>query len=267
MNADCAADTVERWILVDHDRILRLPERLRRLWPPELLPQRNGTTATVTEDGNPGSAATSGEAGGAVATTAEQSNRGTTSAGNPDSGATSAGDVNKGPASAGGGDEESAGTRRELDVLTAWVRGFASELHETSTRITVVLSSGIETVHLAVCLGAGRGHGVAALRGEGFEDFAGHQLLRRIGPGQVGRVVEDLAELVEHDCVLTLSWAARGGAAGMEFLHRRGGTWYRPVLERRGDRVTVDADVEAGETAVRKLLSAVLTRTLTMGIR
>lgn len=101
--------------------------------------------------------------------------------------------------------------------------------------------------------------------GEGLEDFARHQLLRRIEPGRIGHVVEDLTELVDQDCVLTLSWASGRGATGLEFLRREGGTWFRPVIERAGDSVTVDDDVDAGESAVRKLLSAVLTRTLTAG--
>lgn len=255
MNADSATGAVEQWILVDLERILRLPDRLRRLWPPELLPHRKG-------EGPPLAPAAVTDLDPAAVT-----DPGTASAGEVTRDPLSTGDAKAGTASAGGSSDGAVGTERELDVLTAWVHGFASELDQTSTRITVVLSSGVETVHLALCLGAGGSHAVVALAGEGLEDFAGHQLLRRIGPGQVGRVVEALAELVEHDCVLTLSWAGRGGAAGLEFLHRRGGTWFRPVLDRRGDRVTVDADVEAGDTAVRKLLSAVLTRTLTMGLR
>ncbi|WP_152347184.1 hypothetical protein [Brevibacterium sp. CFH 10365] len=215
---------IDSWIVVDLDRILRLPERLRRLWPPDLLPHR--------ADREPGAAS----AGVGKASAAPESDE------------------------AGGG-----GAKRELDVLTAWLRGFASELDRASTRISVVVSSGVETVHLALCLGSGVGHAILALQGEGLEDFAQHQLLRRIEAGLIGHVVEDLAELVEHDCVLTLSWASGTGATGLEFLRRKGGAWFRPVIERAGDSVTVDDDVAAGEAAVRMLLSAVLTRTLTAG--
>lgn len=157
------------------------------------------------------------------------------------------------------------GAKRELDVLTAWLRGFASELDRVSTRISVVVSSGVETVHLGLCLGPGIGHAILALQGEGLEDFAQHQLLRRIEPGRIGHVVEDLAELVEHDCVLTLSWASGPGATGLEFLRRKGGAWFRPVIERAGDSVSVDDGIAAGDGAVRMLLSTVLTRTLTAG--
>ena len=218
MNARPAArDTVatDSWIVVDLDRIIRLPERLRRLWPPDLLPRRvepDSQAASVPERG-----------------------------------------------------EGSGGAKRELDVLTAWLRGFASELDRVSTRFSVVVSSGAETVHLALCLGPGVGLAILALQGEGLADFAQHQLLRRIEPGRIGHVVEDLAGLVEQDCVLTLSWASGQGATGLEFLRRKDGDWFRPVIERAGDSVTVDDEVAAGDAAVRQLLSAVLTRTLTAG--
>ncbi|GGC38868.1 hypothetical protein GCM10010974_21660 [Brevibacterium sediminis] len=228
---------IDSWIVVDLDRISRLPERLRRLWPPDLLPRR------VDRDSRAASAEEeiSGAASGAAV------------AGSRTAAATS------------GMGEGSGGAKRDLDVLTAWLRGFASELNRVRTRISVVVSSGVETVHLALCLGPGIAHAILALQGEGLEDFARHQLLRRIEPGRIGHVVEDLTELVNQDCVLTLSWASGRGATGLEFLRREGGTWFRPVIERAGDSVTVDDDVDAGESAVRKLLSAVLTRTLTAG--
>lgn len=222
---------IDSWIVVDLDRISRLPERLRRLWPPDLLPRRADRDSR---------AASAEERYGAGSGTAAVSSE------------------------MGEGDE---GAKRDLDVLTAWLRGFASELNRVRTRISVVVSSGVETVHLALCLGPGVGHAILALQGEGLEDFARHQLLRRIEPGRIGHVVEDLTELVDRDCVLTLSWASGRDATGLEFLRRKGGTWFRPVIERAGDSVTVDDDVAAGESAVRKLLSAVLTRTLTAGAR
>src|SRR5699024_7132369 len=171
------AEGIEKWIVVDVERILRLPERLRRLWPRELLPH--------TGDGSPGAASAkepgSGPAGGGVA-----------------------GDLVA--------DEPS---QRELDVLTAWVAGFAAELNDVDARVTVVVSSGTETVHLALCLGGGSGQAVLALQGEGFEDLSGHQLLRRIASGRIGPVVERLTGLIEPDCVLTLGWARpEGGGRG-----------------------------------------------------
>ena len=239
MNAHPAAREttgIDSWIVVYLDRIIRLPDRLRRLWPPDLLPRR------VERD----SRAASAEAGRDNAVS--ESRRAV-----PESG--SAGPESSGPA------------KRDIDVLTAWLRGFASELNRVRTRISVVVSSGVETVHLALCLGPGTGHAILALQGEGLEDLAQHQLLRRIEPARIGQVVEDLAELVEQDCVLTLSWASGTGATGLEFLRRKSGTWFRPVIERAGDSVTVDDDVAAGDAAVRMLLSAVLTQTLTVGAR
>lgn len=225
------AEGIEKWIVVDVERILRLPERLRRLWPRELLPR--------TGDGSTGTASV------------KESGTGPASVGAADTGDLVA-------------DEPS---QRELDVLTAWVAGFAAELNRVDARVTVVLSSGTETVHLALCLGGGSGQAVLALQGEGFEDFSDHQLLRRIDSGRIGPVVERLAGLIEHDCVLTLSWAGREAATGLEFLHRRDGRWYRPVIERRGDTVTVETETAAGDPAVRMLLAAVLTRALKTGER
>lgn len=228
---------IDSWIVVDLDRISRLPERLRRLWPPDLLPRRVDRDSRAASAEEERSSATAGTAAAGSGTGAAPSGPG----------------------------EGSGGAKRDLDVLTAWVRGFASELNRVRTRISVVVSSGVETVHLALCLGPGIAHAILALQGEGLEDFARHQLLRRIEPGRIGHVVEDLTELVDQDCVLTLSWASGRGATGLEFLRREGGAWFRPVIERAGDSVTVDDDVDAGESAVRKLLSAVLTRTLTAG--
>lgn len=228
---------IDSWIVVDLDRISRLPDRLRRLWPPDLLPRRVDRDSRAASAEEERSNATAGTA------------------------ATGSG---TGAAPPGMG-EGSRGANRDLDVLTAWLRGFASELNRVRSRISVVVSSGVETVHLALCLGPEIAHAILALQGEGFEDFARHQLLRRIEPGRIGHVVEDLTELVDQDCVLTLSWASGRGATGLEFLRREGGTWFRPVIERAGDSVTVDHDVDAGESAVRKLLSAVLTRTGTAG--
>src|SRR5699024_7132370 len=75
-------------------------------------------------------------------------------------------------------------------------------------------------------------------------------------PGRIG-----------HDCGRAPRWAGRGAATGLEFLHRRDGRWYRPVIERRGDTVTVETETAAGDPAVRMLLAAVLTQALKTGTR
>jgi hypothetical protein len=246
---ETGARELEKWIVVDLERILRLPERLRRLWPPDLAPRLSDegieNDEGIANDSDSGSA---DRTGGSRSHGGDGENVGTASAGEE------VVDL-----------DDTVSGSRELDVLTAWVTGFAAELNQSESRVSVVVSSGVETVHLAFCLGVGTCQAVLMLRGEGLEDFAHHQLLRRVDPRRIGRIVDELAELVEHDCVLTLNWASRGGAAGLEFLHRRGGTWFRPVLERSGGSITVDADVEAGDDAVRMLLTAVLARVLTTG--
>ncbi|WP_181275137.1 hypothetical protein [Brevibacterium oceani] len=256
---------LEKWIVVDLERIRRLPDRLRRLWPTELSPRR-----TDPEEGDVGpSPAGEDDAG---SRSAGESDVGATSVGMSDGSPASTWEDDPGTTSVGENFElvdlgESVPANRELDVLTAWVAGFAAELNQGDVRITVVLSSGVESVHLALCLGQATSQAVLALHGEGFDDFAHHQLLRRIDPARIGHVVDELAGLVEHDCVLTVNWAARGGAAGLEFLHRRDGAWFRPVLERCGDSITVDCDVAADDDAVRMLVAAVLTRTMSVGVR
>ena len=260
MNARPAAREtagIDSWIVVDLDRIIRLPERLRRLWPPDLLPRRGGQDSRAAS-AKIGRASAATELGGTEPGTADAVVGDAATA----SGAVAAGAASAAPGTASG---VTGTAKRDIDVLTAWLRGFASELDRVTTRISVVVSSGAETVHLALCLGPGVGLAVLALQGEGLEDFAQHQLLRRIEPGRIGHVVEDLAELVEQDCVLTLSWASGQGGTGLEFLRRKDGVWFRPVIERAGDSVTVDSEVVAGDAAVRQLLSAVLTRTLTAG--
>ena len=262
MNARPAAREtagIDSWIVVDLDRIIRLPERLRRLWPPDLLPRRVGQDSRAAS-AKVGRASAATELGGTEPGTADAVVGDAATA----SGAVAAGAASAAPGTASG---VTGTAKRDIDVLTAWLRGFASELDRVTTRISVVVSSGVETVHLALCLGPGTGHAILALQGEGLEDLAQHQLLRRIEPARIGQVVEDLVELVEQDCVLTLSWASGTGATGLEFLRRKSGTWFRPVIERAGDSVTVDDDVAAGDAAVRMLLSAVLTQTLTIGAR
>src|SRR5699024_12624132 len=91
-------------------------------------------------------------------------------------GPASAKDTGYGPAGGGVAGELAADepSQRELDVLTAWVAGFAAELNDVDARVTVVVSSGTETVHLALCLGGSSGQAVLALQGEGFEIGRAH---------------------------------------------------------------------------------------------
>ena len=124
------AEGIEKWIVVDVERILRLPERLRRLWPRELLPH--------TGDGSAGPAS------------AKDSRSGPASASDGSPGPASAKDTGSGPAGGGVAGELVADEplQRELDVLTAWVAGFAAELNDVDARVTVVVSSGTETVQI-----------------------------------------------------------------------------------------------------------------------
>lgn len=242
---------MEKWFVVDHGRIVALPARLKALWPRELLPgTAEGEEAVVGKKAGDDSDSALGEPA-----------------------ATSAGDDASTSAEAGTEAVVLASTgrvpRREVDVLSAWLAGFAAELGLSRSRMAIVISSGIETVHLAVCLGGDVGRSILSLRGEGFEDFAGSQLLRRVDIRELGQVVNDLSGLVENDCVLTLTFLTAAAEAGMEFLHRVDGTWFRPVIERVGGSLTVGVEAEAGERAVPALLTSVLSHlwTSTLGER
>ncbi|WP_413332963.1 hypothetical protein ACH82I_12375 [Brevibacterium sp. GP-SGM9] len=222
----------ENWIVVDVGRVMRLPERLRCLWPPEFLPDSVPEPAGRSVPG------------------------GTEPVGRSAPGGTETVVLDLPP-------EQSA---RGLDVLSAWLAGFAADLNLTHSRITIVVTSGTETVQLALCLGADSCRAVLTLGGDGLVEFAGYQLLRRIGPAEITQVVDDLTDLVDADCVLTLSYIGHSREAGMEFLHRVDGSWRRPVLERSGETITVGAEADAGEAAVRTLLTATLARLWTSSL-
>ena len=215
------------WIAVDIARIMGLPERLRTLWPHELMPRTEA---------------------------AETTSAGVRAMGvTPDAGSKITETVMLG---------ESAGrdSKRGPDVLTAWLTGFTAELNLTRSRITIVISSGDETAHLEVSLCDDICLAILVLHGEGFEEFEGFELLRRLEPSELGRVTEELCSLVEKDCVLTLTYLSEAEVAGMEFLHRVDGTWARPTLERDGETITVGPERSLEANAVRVLLAATLTR-------
>ncbi|GAA1860613.1 hypothetical protein [Brevibacterium marinum] len=232
-----------RWFAVDVRRIMRLPDRLKPLWPHELMPHADdvGPAPTVDESADGASAGPKASAGD-------------TAAGEGPGAGTAIGETLM--------LEESTGTEstRGLDVLTAWLTGFAAELDLTRSRMTIVVSSGEETAHLEVCLGDDIASAILVLRGVGFEEFEGYELLRRLRPQDLAEAVEELCSLIENDCVLTLSCLNEVGAAGLEFLHRVDGTWVRPTLERDGDTITVGAGQDLGSGAVATLLAATLTR-------
>ncbi|WP_009882231.1 hypothetical protein [Brevibacterium aurantiacum] len=222
----------DKWFAVDAARIMRLPERLRVLWPRELMPGARITRSAVTAPSAP-SGVMSGNS--AVRGTAI---RETVMLGEPAEGS----------------------SRRGLDVLTAWLAGFTAELNLTRSRITIVISSGVETAHLEVSLRDDICLAILVLHGEGFEEFADFQLLRRLRPQDLAQVTEELCSLIEKDCVLTLTYLDESKVAGMEFLHRVEGVWSRPTLEREGEAITVGAEHKLGGNAVRLLLASTMAR-------
>lgn len=233
-----------QWFVVDFARIMRLPERLRRLWPRELMPRAPMSRETISRV-EPGGAASRAEP------------RGAASAGEM-SGTEDSVMLEEMPDARTG-----ARTGRGLDVLSAWLTGFAAELNLTQSRMAIVISSGAETVHLEIGVCEDTCLAILALRGEGFGEFEGFELLRRIRMTDLAQSVEDLGHLVEKDCVLTLSHMTTGGDSGLEFLHRNGDTWSRPTLQRCESGITVGAEVDAGAAAVRTLVAAALTRLCT----
>lgn len=222
----------DKWFAVDAARIMRLPERLRVLWPRELMPGARVARSAVTAPGTP-----SGVMSGNSAVTATTI-RETVMLGEPAEGS----------------------SRRGLDVLTAWLAGFTAELNLTRSRITIVISSGVETAHLEVSLCDDICLAILVLHGEGFEEFADFQLLRRLRPQDLAQVTEELCSLVENDCVLTLTCLDESKVAGMEFLHRVEGVWSRPTLEREGEAITVGAEHKLDGNAVRLLLASTMAR-------
>lgn len=219
------------WFAVDVGRISRLPERLKALWPRELLPRADAAETTPAG------------AGAAVVT--------------PGPGQRAAETVVL-------GDRAGRESKRGPDVLTAWLTGFAAELNLTRCRITIVISSGKEIAHLEVFLCADICLAILMLHGEDFAEFDGFELLRRFRVQELVQVTEELCSLVEEDCVLTLTYLSETKVAGMEFLHRVDGTWTRPRLEREGTTITVGTERHLGADAVRGLLAATLTSLRTM---
>lgn len=215
-----------KWFAVDIARIMGLPERLRALWPHELMPRADAAEDTSAR-----------EAAMVVATGAGKEVAETVML----------------------GDSADRKSKRGLDVLTAWLTGFAAELNLTRSRITIVISSGDETAHLEVSLCDDICLAILVLHGEGFEEFEGFELLRRLRPQELGQVTEELCSLVEKDCVLTLTYLSEAKVAGMEFLHRVDGTWARPTLERDGETITVGTEHNLEAGAVRVLIAATLT--------
>ncbi|WP_231443601.1 hypothetical protein [Brevibacterium zhoupengii] len=220
------AEPGDKWFAVDAARIMRLPERLRVLWPRELMPGAHAVPGTS-------SGAVSGRSP-AVGTTMRE----TVMLGEPVGGS----------------------SKRGLDVLTAWLAGFTAELNLTRSRITIVISSGAETVQIEVSLCDDICLAILVLHGGDFEEFADFQLLRRLRPQDLAQVTEELCALVEKDCVLTLTYLDESKVAGMEFLHRVDGVWSRPTLEREGEAITVGAEHRLDGNAVRLLLAATMTR-------
>lgn len=246
--SDCAKPAARpgsAWFAVDIARIMGLPQRLRTLWPHELMPRAD--TAGTTSAGN------------AAGTTAARDTAGTTSEGQratvvapgADKGITDTVML---------GDCAGRESKRGLDVLTAWLTGFTAELNLTRSRITIVISSGDETAHLEVSLCDDICLAILVLHGEGFDEFAGFEFLRRLRPQELGQVTDELSSLIEKDCVLTLTYLSETKVAGMEFLHRVDGTWARPTLERNGGTITMGAECNLDANAVRVLLAATLTR-------
>ena len=223
---DSAVGSGSTWFAVDIARIMGLPERLRTLWPHELMPRTESET---------------------------------TSAGVRAMGVKS--DIGRGiMETVMLGESAGRDSKRGPDVLTAWLTGFTAELNLTRSRIAIVISSGDEAAHLEVSLCDDICLAILVLHGEGFEEFEGFELLRRLKPSELGRATEELCSLVEKDCVLTLTYLSEAEVAGMEFLHRVDGTWARPTLERDGDTITVGTESSLDVNAVRVLLAATLTR-------
>ncbi len=230
-SADAGASAGAKWIAVDLARIIRLPTRLKRLWPPEMMPR-----STSKPD----------------ASAAEDDDRAHTSA----NASTPAPDLPGALTAAPPAPQR----RRDLDVLTAWLTGFAAELEFADARMTLVISTGADAVHLEAALHDHTALAILVLRGPGFDQFRGFQLLRRITLTDLAPTVQELSTLIEEDCVLTLTYLHSHGAGGMEFLLRQHGHWLRPELERRREEIRVSRQVDAGDEAIRTLLAAVLTQ-------
>ena len=243
-----------QWIVVDVGRILRLPDRLLRLWPRDLLP-------AAACDSGPGSAAGSAPAPAPDSASARSDRPDPAARSTLTRTAASAGISVTSPTVPGPDGLPAEVVRpRDLDVLSAWLAGFAAELNLARSRITLVVGAAREAVHLELAVGEGMCLAMLALRGAELADFAGFQFLRRLDPAEVAAVCEDLSDLIAGDCVLTLSSLGERGRPGMEFLNRTSGTWSRPLLERDENGMTVAGMEEMPDGAVRMLIASMLTR-------
>lgn len=240
MTAD-PGDPAGTWIVVDHDRIRRLPSALLALWPAEMRPE----PPTVSGLGMTDPRATASATGGVGPEDIDPAD--------PGARALAAAGLGIAPI------PPPPAKRSTLDILGAWLRGFAEELALTHLRMSIVISSGHETVHLELALDDTSCWAVLALRGPEFAAAGDRQFLRRLGAAELAVIVDGLARIVEDDCVLTLSALDRDGRSRLELLSRTSGTWTGPVLERSVRGVTVVAHADRGRTAVRLLVAGVLT--------
>lgn len=262
-----------KWIAVDLPRIVRLPERLRLLWPVEMRPRpapdASGRSTHTGPSTGTGPSTEAGPSTGTAPATGTVPASGTA----PATGAV--------PASVCGGRQAAElqspvnllstppdpQQKRGPDVLTAWLTGFAAEFGRADARLTIVISSGAAVVHLECAVREATALSILVLRGAEFEQMAAFQLLRRLRTDELASTVEDLAGLIEADCVLTLTSVHVGGSAQMEFLLRRGGRWMRSRLHRDSAGIRADGEVEAGDHAVRALLTSVLAGLLLISAR
>lgn len=251
-----------QWIVVDVGRILRLPDRLLRLWPRDLLPAAARDSAPGSaEDFAPEPAPDSAPEPAADSAPAPADRPDAAARSTMTRAAASAGITVTSPTAPGPDGLPAEVVRpRDLDVLSAWLAGFAAELNLARSRITLVVGAAREAVHLELAVGEGMCLAMLALRGAELADFAGFQFLRRLDLAEVAAVCEDLSDLIAGDCVLTLSSLGESGRPGMEFLNRTSGTWSRPLLERDENGMTVAGMEEMPDGAVRMLIASMLTR-------
>lgn len=254
MSAEPAVDhPTGTWITVDHDRIRRLPARLLALWPGEMRPD----SAVRVDAGRTGPRTTSASGPTTTSAPAQADPDGVWSDGidpaDPGVRALAAAGLGPGPI------PPLPVKRSTIDILSAWLRGFAGELARARLRMSIVISSGHEIVHLELALVEASCWAVLALRGTDYSDVEDRQFLRRLGAAELAGIVEGLTHLVEDDCVLTLSALDGDGRSRLELLSRTSGTWTGPVLERSAGGVTVVAHTDRGPAAVRRLVAAVLT--------
>lgn len=226
MNDDDGLEAESTWIAVDLERISKLPDVLRRLWPPELVPEPTRTAATTGESAPPISKAPSTPM--AVRFVPPIPPR-----------------------------------RRHLDILSAWLRGFAGELDACRSRLVIVISSGAETVHVVISVHEATALAILVLGGAEYSNISGIQFLKRMSIDNVAPAVDELSDLISADCALTLTYAIAGDtttATGIDFLLRTDGTWTQPNLERSEGGVRVTHQHPTSANAVRTLLASVLSR-------